>query len=199
MTNLLYPTGTKGKIPAMCAYVVKKFPLIKQVWGYASTPDHNTRECVDYMCTAKGRSPADVKALGDAISSWFIAQHNAGNLRIIFMVWRGQAWRPAANKNGPKGWGDYRYPATHFDHVHVQCDPDHWKSPSYLPTYYVDPEKVSTYLYGLKWSTKQPEKRRVPGFKISTGIAIERWNGRDWLITEAGYGYASEYLTLNKP
>lgn len=197
--SALVPSKVKGKIPAMCAFVVRKFPRIVQVWGYHVTADHNTGECVDYMCTAKGRGPAEVKELGDAISAWFIAMHNAGHLKIKFMVWRGRAWRPAANSNGPKGWGEYKYPATHFDHVHVQVDPNIWTPPNYLPAHYVDPGKVSTYLYGLRWSNKQPEKQRQPGFRISTGIDIVTWNGRKWLITEAGYGYALDYLTTTKP
>lgn len=63
--------------------------------------------------------------------------------------------------------------------------------PVYLPAYIVDPLKVSTTLIanapsGLKDATREP------GFRIYTGVRIEG----DWLVTEAGYRYHTDYLVL---
>lgn len=107
-----YLVPTKGSINdnarAICAEIVAKFPGIPNVWGYATTADHNTKRCVDYM--------APTKAIGDAVAQYHI--DNAKRLGLNFLVWRGRAWRPVANSHGPKGWGPYYAPTTHFDHVH---------------------------------------------------------------------------------
>lgn len=204
------PFGVKPTVVKVTAYFVKRCPTISHVYGYDNTPDHNTRECVDLMTRPPDgkRSPADIKALGDKISSELIKLHNAGVIKIKFMVWRGRAWRPVKNSNGPQGWGKYKYPATHFDHVHVQLTDlafsesranDVLAGKEYLGPYYVDPRKVDTILYGVNDATGKAEKERKPGFKISTGVKIINKNGRAWVLTEAGYRYALEYLTTTKP
>jgi hypothetical protein len=68
--------------------------------------------------------------------------------------------------------------------------------PPYLPPMMVDPAKVTTFLWAVKHSTSEPTHKRPPGFVIDTGIKFITVPGSDrrWLLTEAGYRYAADYL-----
>lgn len=70
-------------------------------------------------------------------------------------------------------------------------------TPKYLGPYYVDPAKVSTFLWAVH--PLKEDLKREPGFPITTGKTIANTDGRAWLVTEAGYRYALEYLTTTKP
>jgi hypothetical protein len=69
--------------------------------------------------------------------------------------------------------------------------------PPRLPTYYVDPEKVSTVLLGHRGD--DTPKERPPGFAITTGEVIVKDDGRQWLVTDAGWAYDLAYLTTVEP
>lgn len=65
-----------------------------------------------------------------------------------------------------------------------------------LPSYVVDPAKVTTFLWGVSIATGEAVKQRAPGYVIDTGIRIDIIGGVKWLITEAGYRYALDYLKV---
>lgn len=69
----------------------------------------------------------------------------------------------------------------------------------YLPVHWVDPKKVSTFLYGVRVSDGEPVKERRPRYKIDTGIRVDEVDGKEWLVTEAGYRYAVDFLTTTDP
>ncbi len=77
-----------------------------------------------------------------------------------------------------------------------QAVPVEKPKPTFLPAYVVDPAKVETYLYGVDHDSGEAVKQRAPGFVISTGTKIISVGGRDWLLTEAGYRYALDFLAL---
>lgn len=112
------PAGVLPVVKAKAADVIAATgTACTHVWGYASTPDHNNKRCVDFMV-------AD-RADGDTVAEYVIA--NAKRLGVHGLIWDHRCmgfphvedppWR------GPYGeWRDYTGPSPHTDHVHVEFD-----------------------------------------------------------------------------
>ena len=67
--------------------------------------------------------------------------------------------------------------------------------PTYLPTYLVDPLKVSTTMIANAPAGKK-NLERPPLFRVTTGIKIVTEGGHRWLVTEADYSYRLDFLVL---
>lgn len=93
---------------------------VVRIYGYNTTPDHNNRQCVDFMGT-DGKKPVD-----HAMMDWLVdyCKKNARVLGVEGIIWnrrvmgfpsQGSAYR------GPEGgWRPYSGGSQHTDHVHVQ-------------------------------------------------------------------------------
>jgi endonuclease/exonuclease/phosphatase family metal-dependent hydrolase len=70
--------------------------------------------------------------------------------------------------------------------------------PVLLPSYWVDPAKVSK-LWAIDQKTGAVYKLRPAGFEIDTGTEIIELSGRQWLLTQGGYRYLLDSLTTTEP
>jgi hypothetical protein len=114
------PAGVIQPVAQKCAEMVKVFPSITQVWGYAEPPsDHANRRCVDYMVYGN-------KALGDAIANYNLT--HATRLGLYGQIWYRRVMGFPHGSNPPyRGpWGVWREytgtPNPHTDHIHVEYD-----------------------------------------------------------------------------
>lgn len=174
-----------------------KFPQVRQIWTYAGFPDHNDCRCCDYMITIEGIAREQQVELGDEIKAWHIA--HADDLGVNYIIWNRRIWRRVGNGHGPARQSTAYYgPKPHTDHVHVEYDNRKPTAPGpvkYLPPYWVDPAAVDTWLWGVRVRDGKNVKKRKPGFKITTGVAI----AGPQLVTAAGYAYDLAYLTTTDP
>lgn len=119
--------GTKvdPDVRKICAEIIREFPAIPNVWGYATFPDHNNRRCIDYMVIGQG-SDAKRVALGNAIAAYHIK--HAKRLGVNGIIWnrRVMGFPHSGGQNsyrGPYGkWRTYTGTQSHTDHVHVEYD-----------------------------------------------------------------------------
>lgn len=163
---------------------------VRNVWGYATTRDHNNRRCVDFMVS----SWAD----GEWIHNW--AWDKRDVLQVDLIIWWGTITRTKSHfpwKAGKRA--PYLLPNRHHDHVHIQFTGNSLPGPKgpFLGPYEVNPDLVHTFLWARDraWGNG---KQRAPGFKVKTGVRIVRHDGEDWVETQAGYKYALRYLRLVK-
>jgi len=216
-TALLVPaTGIIAPVHSKYLELAHQFDLLTHFYGYAGSKDHNNRRCLDCMVLdtdgqylkqkgfAKNLTPTQQKDLGDAVAAYAIANRTRLGVRLI--IWNRRIWRNYDNGKGVpiRTWVKYTGPNPHTDHVHIEFSSDPYvppvpggpvvTPPKDLPTYYVDPKKVSTKLTANAPAGKK-DLLRPPGFPITTALRIE---GK-WLITEAGYRYHIDYLTTTKP
>lgn len=123
----LIPEGVRPAVKDKCADVIAGTgDLVRNVWGYAGWPDHNTRRCIDFMI----RNDAG----GDRVAEYLI--DNAERLGVIGIIWNGRVMGFPANGDaldgvqdndspyrGPAGrWRDYDGEDQHTDHVHAEFD-----------------------------------------------------------------------------
>lgn len=94
-----------------------KVPL---VYGYNTTPDHNNRQCIDFM------HYGDTK-IRKWLEDYLIKNHKTLGVEAIISNRRCMGFPSNETKNttpywnGPEGeWRDYHGPNPHTDHVHVQ-------------------------------------------------------------------------------
>jgi peptidoglycan hydrolase-like protein with peptidoglycan-binding domain len=104
------PEGVQPAVKQKAAEIVAQFDAdIRNVWGYASFPDHSNRRCVDYMILSE--------AGGDRIAQYHI--DNAKRLNVNWVIWNRRIYR-YQNTNRGHGWAAYTGPKSHTDHVHVE-------------------------------------------------------------------------------
>jgi hypothetical protein len=88
-------------------------------WNPSS--DHPRGKACDYTVGAIGEHPTDAdKAVGWQLADWLTT--HAGALRVNYVIWQGQIWRPLRGWRPYSGGGVYDpSDATggHYDHVHV--------------------------------------------------------------------------------
>lgn len=183
--------------------ILAKFSMLKQIWTYASFPDHNNGQCTDFMTI--GINGYSSKTLGDAIASYCI--ENAVRMRIDWLVWNRRIWRRVDRGRG-KGWDVYTGPKPHTDHVHVQFGLGEYVPMRrvYLPIHEVRPDadpvwdpKVKRHgIYNVKANGTLGKLFRRPGFQFKTGVAIIELWGHQWLKTKKGNLYRMDYLRLKK-
>lgn len=178
-------------------------------WGTYGGHHPNKNRAADGM--VPGYKTAAGKALGWACAKWIWA--NRKRLDVWYVIFDGKI----ISETYPNaGWRTYvpdaaavkrsRDSAYHYNHVHVSHNASgkiEGLAPvelvPNLPTYYVDPAEVETFLWGVKHSTGEAVKRREPGFPITTGIGFVTVDGAKWLLTDAGYRYHTDYLTTTRP
>ena len=110
MATSLIPAGVLPNIAAICAEVIKAHPLVTHVWGYATTPDHNNRRCIDYMTTDT--------AVGDAVADYQWEHRTRLGLHLSSGTAASAA--PTTSPASPPELAKYTGRNPHTDHVHVQ-------------------------------------------------------------------------------
>jgi hypothetical protein len=114
------PEGVQPQVKKICNEVVTKNPgKVRNVWGYATTEDHNNRRCVDYMIYDR--------AGGDQIAQYHL--NSKKRLLVDLIIWNGRIIR-SYDKPGIKAWTWAKYTGKdpHTDHPHVQ-----YKEGAYVP------------------------------------------------------------------
>lgn len=106
--------------------VLDHFPAIKQIWTYATFPDHSNCRCTDYMVTIAGLARAEQVKLGDAIAAYLI--RNADRVGLNWLIWNRRIYRHQNTDRG-HGWADYTGPKPHTDHVHMEVDDRTYQPP----------------------------------------------------------------------
>ncbi|TDQ52402.1 coiled-coil domain-containing protein [Actinorugispora endophytica] len=90
----------------------------RQSGGYVVGEHPKGRAC-DFMVNGNGQMPTEEQqAHGQAIADW--AQDNAGDLGIMYIIWRQQIWDI---RRGDEGWRQMAdrgsVTENHYDHVHI--------------------------------------------------------------------------------
>lgn len=84
---------------------------VRNVWGYASWPDHNNRRCVDFMV---------YNHVDGAWLAEYLVRYRV-QLRLRFLIWNGRVWRSYRHGLTPAGrWSRYRGKNPHTDHCHAE-------------------------------------------------------------------------------
>lgn len=126
---------------------------VVRVYGYNTTPDHNNRQCVDFM------HYGDTK-IREWLESYLIK--NAHDLGVEAIISNRRCMGFPSNEtdqttpywNGPEGeWRDYHGPNPHTDHVHVQFNTN--KPPARTPRH-------------TMWTIKPTPQYNNKGHKINT-------------------------------
>jgi hypothetical protein len=184
----------KPHVRAAVEEINGKFPGVS--WG--TYPGHHPSEplATDGMIPKWDTNAG--KAVGNALAYMVANVETARRLGIWYVIFNERIW---SMSRPDSGWIQYRptqaaidrSPASafHRNHVHISFYsgvPAAPVKPDYLPTYIVDPAKVSTFLYGHKDGEKP--KERPPGYRIDTGVKLI-------LRTEAGWEYDLSFLKLD--
>jgi hypothetical protein len=190
MVGTLIPEGVSANVKRICAEVVQAAAEaghpVRNVWGFASSADHNNRRCIDFMVTSKAR--------GDWVAK-YVWRHRK-RLGLDLYIWNRAIIRNYWRDGLPPGLArSYWGASPHTDHVHVQ-----FKAGSYVPletarldVYVVDPAKVDSFLWELSETGHQVAKRK-PGYKVRRGVYWMTLDGRKWLVLSNGHRLAAEYL-----
>lgn len=186
----LIPEGVRETVRVATASIVKDaltwHHAVRNVWGYAPWPDHSNRRCVDFM--------VNTRADGDWLYRWIWSHRDPYQVDLI--IWRRTITRRLRHfpfKAGARA--PYLGKDPHTGHLHVQFTGVALPEPRapFLGPWEVDPGLVHTFLWS-RTRTWANGKRRAPGFKVKTGVAIVRRGGQSWVQTEAGNYYALAYL-----
>lgn len=128
--------GIKPSVVKLYRELCYFFPELTHFYGYAGTPDHNTKRCLDAMVydstgeyvAKQGRknlSYSERIKLGDRVAAFLIK--NAKHYHLNGIIWNRHVMGfPGAgetgNYRGPYAtWRDYKLSA-HDDHIHIDQD-----------------------------------------------------------------------------
>lgn len=176
----LIPEGVLPNIKSTCAEVIEANPnCVRIVWGYADSPDHNNRRCIDDMIVSR--------AAGDQIAAYLWKHRERLGLNLI--IWYRRIIRTydkfqwQDNKTFRAGtWAPYHGPKDHKDHPHFECMDKAYRLPPTAP-HAPAPGKGSTSSKP-EGSTSYPAPKDCiiyhdivrPGWRNSDSIWwIDRW------------------------
>jgi hypothetical protein len=160
---------------------------VVRVYGYNTTPDHNNKQCIDFMIT-DGKKAPDTR-----IADWLVKYliKNAKVLGVEGIIYNRRVMGFPSNGTmyrGPEGsWRPYSGPSPHTDHVHVQFNTNAIKGKVAAA---VKPKKKpwTGDLYVIKdvaWYDGKGNRRGVikAGTKVHGHVASKKFNdGRYFCI-----------------
>lgn len=182
-----------GRFVMACVQEInQKCPGANPISTYPGHHPHVSR-AADWMCS---------KEVGDKIAAYVANEATAKRLGIWYVIWYGRIWsmtRPEqgwiqyfdADATHPDGSPDRS--RRHYNHVHISWYPPAgriWRPP--FTWWHVDPETVSTFLWGIKRGRNNIKAK--PG----RNIAVVRWkttpDGRRFAVTAAGNQFDARFL-----
>ena len=196
INNHFLPSVEKGgelrwaDAPKRMAWYLKQVEALQKIFKQCAETGRPTFAFGDYNVAwdrPAGRDLERRMAAVGAKCNWdALPDIDTHGTRIIDYVWYANCWAKSQDV----------LPKHNSDHspVVVDCDP-------YLGPYEVDESAFSppepgekNFLWSVRVGDGETVHQREPGFRITTGTRIVTVNGRKWLITEAGYRYALDYL-----
>jgi len=170
-----------------------------RLWGMGSAgSEHPTGRALDLMITGS----AGGKAAGDFLAAYLWA--NRKRLGVKWIIWNRTIRSTSPGK--PSTPTRYNGSNPHTDHVHVFFTTGAYTPPKVsgggggskpegdgIPgTWEVDPNKVSSFLWGLKHG-KTPNIKAKPGRNIAVVKQVTD-KRRTWLVTAHDNWFAKAYL-----
>lgn len=187
-------SATRSKAEEIVKIAESEGYKLSRIWGIGTSGnEHPTGRALDFMITGKGLG----KAAGDFIADYL--WRNRSRLGVKWIIWYRRIRSTSPGK--PSTWTTYRGSNPHTDHVHVFFGTAAYVPPpaaspgaggSKIEWWHVNPDKVSSWLWGLKGGKRQNIKARP-----NRNIAIARWvtdDRRTWGVTDHDNWFAKSYL-----
>lgn len=171
---------------------------LTRLWGMGPGDEHGVGRALDFMIT--GVEGSDNRA-GDLIADYLWA--NRKRLRLKWEIWD-QRIR-STSKGKPPTWTAYRGKSKHTDHVHAFFAPGDYIPPKAAgggggevkgEWWHVDPDRVSTFLWGLKGGTRKNIKAK-PRRNILV-VREAKLRGKTWLVTEHDNWFSKYYMNRGR-
>jgi len=189
-------TATRSKAEELVGVAAAKGYKLTRIWGIGTSgTEHPTGRALDLMIDGKGLG----RAAGDFLAAYLWA--NRTRLKVKWIIWYHTI--RSTTKGKPSTATHYTGENPHTDHVHVFFADGAYVAPpssggggKVTDWWHVNPDKVTSFLWGLKHGKTQNIKA-VPG----RNIAIDHWqtdSRRTWGVTAADNWFAKEFLSKGK-
>ncbi len=190
--------ATRSRAEEIVSVAVKEGFKLTRIYGIGTKGnEHPTGRALDFMITGPGLG----RSAGDFIADYLWANRTRLNLKWI--IWNGRIRSTTPGK--PSTWTKYYGSNPHTDHVHAFFGTASYKAPTppsgggsaqRAEWWHVNPDKVSSFLWGLKGGKRQNIRAR-PNRNIAI-VKFVKDKRRTWAVTAADNWFAKEYLIKGK-